>query len=60
MPRFTLRLTLDVTYEGPLHERDELEDNLLAIASTAMREGQYTGDLESIVVIADPSVSSLP
>jgi hypothetical protein len=56
--RLTLTLHLQVTYEthGAVVDVRDLEDNLLAIATRASREGWLTEGTEATVVVADPSV----
>lgn len=58
--RTTLILTLQVTYEvDNENDLNELEDNLLEIASRASGEGWLTQDTDALVVVAVPSVERL-
>lgn len=63
MSRVTLELNLRVTYEIPDDANpdtmSDLEDNLLAIAQRASREGWLTQDTDAEVVVAAPHVEVL-
>lgn len=60
MPRHTIRLTLDVTYETNNTHTNDLRDYLLDLPSRALREGLLTGDTDAEVVIVQPSVQDHP
>ena len=57
--RATLTLTLQVTYDLNGADVDDLEDNLLAIATLASREGWLTRNTDAEVVVAAPSVGRM-
>lgn len=58
--RLTLTLTLAVTYDvDGKTDVNDLENNLLAIAQRASREGWLTEDTNAMVVVADPTVEKL-
>lgn len=59
MPRTTIRLSIDVTYETNNTHTSDLKDLLMDLPTRAMREGLLTGHTDANVIIANPTVETL-